>query len=157
MTGTVVSIHIGHDAGAAMTEIEEAELVAGRGIVGDRYYTESGTFSKDLPDPDHELTLVADEEISQFNATGDLALSAGDLRRNVVTRGIDLNELVGREFTIGPVRVRGIRLCEPCSYLAGLLGPEILPALVNRAGLRAGIVEGGTIRPGDRLTVESPS
>ena len=157
MTGTVVSIHIGHEAGAAMTEIEEAELVAGRGIVGDRYYTESGTFSKDLPDPDHELTLVADEEISQFNATGDLALSAGDLRRNVVTRGIDLNELVGREFTIGSVRVRGIRLCEPCSYLAGLLGPEILPALVNRAGLRAWIVEGGTIRPGDRLTVESPS
>ena len=157
MTGTVVSIHIGHEAGAAMTEIEEAELVAGRGIVGDRYYTESGTFSKDLPDPDHELTLVADEEISQLNATGTLALSAGDLRRNVVTRGIDLNELVDREFTIGSVRVRGIRLCEPCSYLAGLLGPEILPALVNRAGLRAGIVEGGTIRPGDRQIVESPS
>ena len=157
MTGTVVSIHIGPDAGAAMTRIEVAELVAGRGIVGDRYCTESGTFSKALPDPDHELTLVSDEEISKFNATGDLEVSAGDLRRNVVTRGIDLNELVGREFTIGAVKVRGIRLCEPCSYLAGLLGPEILPALVNRAGLRAGIVKGGTIRPGDRLTVEPPS
>ena len=157
MTGTVVSIHIGHDAGAAMTEIEEAELVAGRGIVGDRYYTKTGTFSKDLPDPDHELTLVANEEIAQFNATSDRAVSPGELRRNVVTRGIDLNELVDREFTIGTVRVRGIRLCEPCSYLAGLLGPEILPALVNRAGLRAGIVEGGTIRPGDRLAVEPQS
>ena len=154
MTGTVVSIHIGFNAGATMTKIDEAELVAGRGIVGDRYYTETGTFSDALPDPDHELTLVANEEIARFNATGDLVVNPGDLRRNVVTRGIDLNELVGREFTIGSAKVRGIRLCEPCAYLAGLLGPEILPALVNRAGLRAGIVESGTIRAGDSLDVE---
>ena len=151
MTAVVESIHIGEAGGASMTEIAEARLVAGQGIVGDRYYGETGTFSQDLPDPDHELTLIAIEEIEAFNAATGRSLGAGELRRNVVTRGIDLNALVGKEFTVGTVRVHGIRLCEPCSYLASLLGPDILPALVHKAGLRAGIVEGGTIRAGDRL------
>ena len=155
MSGQVVSIHIGSDAGASLTEVAEAELVAGRGIVGDRYYAETGTFSPDAPDADHELTLVAVEEISAFNAATGRSLSSGELRRNIVTRGVDLNAFVGREFLVGSVRVRGIRLCEPCSYLAGLVGSEVLPALVHRAGLRAGIVEGGTIRVGDQLEVAS--
>ena len=153
MSGHVESIYIGEAGGASMTEISEAELVAGRGIVGDRYHTKTGSFSPDLPDADHELTLIAAEEIDAFNTAAGRALGAGELRRNVVTRGIDLNELVGREFTIGAARVRGIRLCEPCSYLASLLGPDILPALVHKAGLRAGIIDGATIRVGDRLAV----
>ncbi len=151
MNGKVESIHIGIDAGSTMTEVAEAKLEAGRGIAGDRYHSRIGTFSPDPPDPDHELTLIAAEEIDAFNEAGGRSLSAGELRRNIVTRGVDLNALVGKEFTIGPVRIQGIRLCEPCSYLADLIGPDILPTLVSRAGLRAGIIEGGTIQVGDRL------
>jgi len=155
MTGVVESIHIGEAGGASMTEIAEAQLVAGRGIVGDRYHGATGSFSKELPDPDHELTLIAAEEIDAFNAATGRSLGHGELRRNVVTRGVDLNALVGKEFTIGTVKVRGIRLCEPCSYLASLLGPDILPALVHKAGLRSRILADGTIRVGDRLESSS--
>ena len=151
MTGEVVSIHISESAGKEMTAIEEAELVAGRGIAGDRYYSEAGTFSEHLPGADHELTLVAAEEISRFNESTGRDLGPGELRRNVVTRGIELNDLVDKEFTIGKVRARGMRLCEPCAHLAGLVASEILPGLVNKAGLRAAIVEGGTIRVGDPI------
>lgn len=151
MAGEVVSIHVGKSAGEEMTELEEAELVAGSGIVGDRYYSQTGTFSEQLPAPDHELTLVATEEISRFSESIGRDLGPGEVRRNVVTRGIELNDLVDKEFTIGKVRVRGIRLCEPCAHLAGLVAPEILPALIHKAGLRAAIVEGGTIRVGDRI------
>ena len=151
MSGEVVSIHIGKSAGKEMTELEEADLVAGSGIVGDRYYSGKGTFSEQLPSPDHELTLVAAEEISRFSESTGRDLAPGEVRRNVVTRGIELNDLVDREFAIAEVRARGIRLCEPCAHLAGLVAPEILPALVHKAGLRAAIVEGGTIRVGDRI------
>ena len=151
MTGEVVSIHIGESAGKAMTEIEEAELVAGSGIVGDRYSSGTGTFSGQIPGPDHELTLVAMEEVARYNESTGRDLAAGELRRNLVTRGIELNDLVDKEFAIGEARARGIRLCEPCAHLAGLVGPEILPALLHRAGLRATIVSSGTIRIGDRI------
>jgi len=149
MKGELVSIHVCESAGKEMTEIQEAELVAGRGIVGDRYSSATGTFSEQLPGPDHELTLVAAEEVARFSESLGRDLGPGELRRNLVTRGIELNELVDREFTIGKARARGIRLCEPCAYLARLVGPEVLPALLHRAGLRATIVESGTIRPGD--------
>ena len=151
MTGTLKSIHIATGAGAEMRSVEEGALVAGRGIAGDRYHDGIGEFSPDPPDPDHELTLVAWEEIEEFNRSASTALQPGELRRNLVTQGIALNALVGREFKIGGARVRGIRLCEPCRYLANLIGPEIRPALVHKAGLRAGIVEGGTVRVGDSV------
>ena len=69
----------------------------------------------------------------------------------MVTRGVPLNDLVGVEFEVGAVRVRGVRLCEPCKYLADTVTPEVVPALVRRCGLRAGIVSGGTIRAGDAV------
>ena len=153
MSGTVVSILVADGAGAAMRSLPEARLVAGRGIVGDRYHDGTGEFSPEVPDPDHELTLVESEQLERFRAETGLALDASDLRRNVVTRGVSLDALVGREFSVGPVAIRGIRLCEPCRYLAGRTHSEVVPRFVHRAGLRAAILRGGIVRPGDPIQI----
>lgn len=146
-----MSIHVAEGAGAPMRSVPEAELVAGRGIVGDRYHDGQGEFSPEEPDPDHELTLVEIEQVERFRSETGQTLEASDLRRNVVTRGVSLNDLVGVEFSLGPVRVRGIRLCEPCRYLAGLVSGDVVQRMVHRAGLRAAIVRGGRLRAGDAI------
>jgi MOSC domain-containing protein YiiM len=151
MKGSVESIHLAPSAGAAMRALEEVRLVAGRGIAGDRYHDGAGEFSPAEPEPDHELTLIELEEVERFNREAGLTLEAGQLRRNVVTRGARLNDLVGVEFYLGEARLRGIRLCEPCRYLAEHVHPEVLRGLVHRAGLRAAILRGGTLRVGDVL------
>ena len=87
--------------------------------------------------------------MERLNAETGLDIAPGDLRRNVVTRGVSLNELVGSEFSLGETRLRGVRLCEPCGYLAGLTHHEVPRRLAHRAGLRAAIVRGGTLRIGD--------
>jgi MOSC domain-containing protein YiiM len=81
-----------------------------------------------------------------------VALDPSETRRNILTRGVRLNDLVGREFSVGEVRLRGIRLCEPCSHLAGLTGRNVIPAFTHRGGLRAQILSGGTIRVGDGIS-----
>lgn len=143
MDGKVVAIFTTPEACGDLISVGEAALVAGRGIVGDRYHAETGTFSKQLPGPDHELTLIEAEEIVRFNTESGLALDYSDMRRNIVTEGVSLNDLVDVEFKLGEVTVRGIRLCEPCAHLAALVGSEVLSGLVHRAGLRACILEGG--------------
>lgn len=153
ISGSVIGIYVADVAGAALRLLDEAELVAGRGIVGDRYFSGSGKFSPVEPDPDHELTLIEIEEIDRFNAATGLALAPGAFRRNVITRGVVLNALVGVEFSLGALVVRGLRLCEPCAYLAGLVHGEVLPRMVHKAGLRAHIVRGGALRVGDAIGV----
>ena len=81
----------------------------------------------------------------------EMQIAPGDARRNVVTRGVALNHLVGREFRVGGVRLRGVRLCEPCSHLEGLTRPGVLDGLVHRGGLRAQILTEGEIRVGDPI------
>lgn len=152
--GTVAAVYVAPSAAAEPAAVTEAQLVAGRGIEGDRYFSGDGTFSPETMDADHQLTLIEAERIDAFNAAQGTALAHGAFRRNVVTRGIDLNALVGVEFRIGTARVRGVRLCEPCDHLAGRIGRGILPAMVHRAGLRAAILEGGLVRPGD--PIEAP-
>jgi hypothetical protein len=149
--GRVESIHVAASAGAAMECVREAELVTGRGIVGDRYFAGLGEFSPPVQDPDHELTLIEAEEVERFDAEGGFSFEAGAFRRNVVTRGVRLGELVGVEFTLGPATLRGVRLCEPCRYLAGLVHPAVLERMLHRCGLRAAIVRGGRVRVGDAL------
>jgi MOSC domain-containing protein YiiM len=148
----VVSIHIAEKADGKTEELSEAELVAGKGIVGDRYFLGIGNLSGKAPSPDRELTLIAKEEVQAFNQEYGLSIPPGDMRRNIVTQGINLNDMVDIEFSIGEVKVKGIRLCEPCQPLAYLLAAEIIPGMVHRAGLRAQIVVGGVIRPGDRIS-----
>ena len=154
MSGEIVEIHIAPTAGASMQSIPTAELEADKGIIGDRYYVHSGTFSEKLVakgDADWHVTLIAMEEIDTFNKANEHKFSYGDFRRNIITRGIGLNALVGTQFKAGEVLLEGVRLCEPCAHLASLLSKDILPALVGRGGLRARIIEGGKISTGDNV------
>ena len=124
-----------------MVAVDRAEAVAGAGLRGDRYLTRDGSF--DGPSG-HDLTLVEAERLEGL-------LAPVDARRNIVTRGIDLNALVGRRFAVGDVECAGRRLCEPCALLERLTAPGILRALVHQGGLRADILRGGTIAPGDAV------
>lgn len=153
MNGTLRAIYVAREAGGAMTRLDTAHLIAGRGIEGDRYIERAGTFSPDEPSPDHELTLIATEEVTRFLEATGLELSPGDLRRNLLTEGVDLNAWVGRSFRVGDVEVAGIRLCEPCQTLAEAVAPEVVKGLIHRAGLRARIVSDGRIRVGDPVTL----
>jgi len=100
---------------------------------------------------DRDLTLVEAEVIEDLAATDGIVLEAGETRRNITTRGIRLNELVGRRFRIGDVECEGTRLCEPCQYLTDSIGKPILKPLVHRAGLRARILSSGDIAIGSEI------
>jgi len=158
MRGEITAIYLAAKAGAPMQAVSSATFEAGRGIVGDRYHAQDGTFSERLVAKgldDWQATLIETEAIDAFNASVGLAIGYGDFRRNIVTRGIALNALVGRRFRVGKVVLEGIRLCEPCAHLAGLVSESILPALVGHGGLRARVVEGGLVSAGD--SVETPT
>ena len=130
--------------------------IPGRGLEGDRYFNGIGTFSPHPQKPDYEVTLIQREHVDLFAATSGIAFTARDARRNLVTVGVDLNALVGRDFRGGPVLIRGIRLCEPCDYLAKKTSPEILHGLLHKGGLRAQILSEGEIRVGDALVEVLP-
>ena len=137
-----------------MRSVSEAQLEEGRGITGDRYYSGTGTFSeKPKARPDQEITLIESEQIDLFNRLTGLGLDYGAPRRNVVTSGIGLNDLVGVRFEVGEAVLEGLRLCEPCAHLASLVAKEVVAGMVHRAGLRARIVSGGTIKPSDEVKV----
>ena len=142
MDGRVDAIHITDRPGGPMESLQRARLRAGVGIEGDRYADGSGTWS-DHPAGDRELTVVATEVLEE------LGLEPGSTRRNVTVRGVDVNALVGREFSIGEVRCRGERLCEPCTTLEASIGRPILRDLAHRAGLRVSILTDGEIGVGD--------
>lgn len=147
--GTVESVHIACAAKAATQAVDQAQAIPGVGLEGDRYALQQGTFFKPLPD--YELTLIESEAIEAFGRDYGVDLPAGDARRNVVTRGVPLNHLVGCEFTIGEVRVKGIRLCEPCGHLEAVTGRPVTKGLRHRGGLRAQILSAGPIRVGDTI------
>jgi hypothetical protein len=141
--GVVAALLVAPDAEAPLARVEAAVALAGHGLEGDRYARGAGTFSGSEGNG-HELTLVAAETLEGI-------LSWEEARRNVVTRGIDLNALIGRDFTIGSVVCRAQRLAEPCAHLERLTEPAILRPLVHRAGIRADILVGGPIAAGDRI------
>ncbi len=147
--GRLVAILIAASASAAMAAMDAVEAVAGVGLLGDRYASGAGTFSPSPQRPDFEVTLVEQENLDHHTRESGTEFNASMARRNLVTLGIDLNALVGREFQVGAVRLRGIRLCEPCNHLAKATHAGILRGLLHRGGLRAAIVEGGTLRVGD--------
>ena len=148
-SGIVEGIFVAPSAGAPAERLEEARAIAGRGLDGDRHTTGRGTFPSGPSGS--ALTLIASEVCESF----DPFLGPEEHRRNLVTRGIDLNALVGHEFTIGSVRCRGVRLCEPCTVVDGYATRPVLRALVHRGGLRADIVEDGVIRVGDEVAAHT--
>lgn len=144
------------EAGEPLVPIETAALEAGKGLVGDRYFRRVGTFSEKLKENnDWEVTLIESEEIECYNAAHDDTLSAGAFRRNIITTDVRLNELTGHRFYVGKAMLEGLRLCEPCAYLGSLLGPDVVKAMAHKAGLRARIITGASIRPGDAIGVSN--
>jgi hypothetical protein len=135
LTGSVEQIAVAPGAGAPMRLVDTVRALAGRGLEGDRYAQGEGTFSPRAGHrPGYELTLLA--------------------RRNILTRGLDVNALVGRDFRIGDVHCRGLRLAEPCVHLDRLSGPGLLRPLIHRGGLRADILTDGVLSPGILITTD---
>jgi len=145
--GAVEAICVAPNAGESPQMLESAVAIAGKGLEGDRHVAGTGTFPSGLPGS--ALTLIEAEVCESF----DPPLDPGEHRRNVVVRGLDLNALVGHEFTIGAVRCRGMRLCEPCTVVQRYARRPVLRPLVHRGGLRADILVGGTVQVGDVVRV----
>ena len=148
-TGTIELIYIAPKATAPTLSVNEILAVPGVGLEGDRYALRQGTFFK--PEPDFELTLIEAEAIEALKRDYNVELAPAESRRNLVTRGVALNHLVGRDFQIGDVKAHGIRLCEPCSHLQRLAGKQVIKGLLHRGGLRAQILTQGSIRVGDTV------
>jgi MOSC domain-containing protein YiiM len=149
--GQLVGIFTAHRKGDDLHAVDRIEAVAGRGLVGDRYYLKEGTFSgKD--GPDREVTLIESEALEGCAREYEIALQPDQGRRNLLTRGVPLNHLVGKTFVIGPVVLRGLRLCEPCGHLEKLTGKAVEKGLRHRGGLRAQILTGGLLEIGAVIT-----
>lgn len=150
MKGSVVSIAIAPNEGEPTTLVSDVRAIPGQGLEGDRYFNISRTSG--IPTaPKSQITLIETEKVETFNQEYGASYTPAEMRRNIATQGIELNDLAGREFTIGEVRVRGIELCEPCSYLAEITTGDVLRGLVHKAGLRAEILSEGIIRVGDTI------
>ena len=149
--GKVVGIFIATGAKTPVKAVTEAHAVPGKGIEGDRYFTHTGSFSE-KPGDGREITLIELESVEAAKRDYGVEIQPGESRRNVVTRGIALNHLVGREFDVGKVRLKGIRLCEPCDLLQDLTKGGIRSALIHRGGLRANIVSDGVFKVGDSIS-----
>jgi hypothetical protein len=148
LRGTVEGIAVATAAEAPMQLLEAVQAHTGRGLEGDRYAAGVGTFSaRGERRPAYDLTLIAAEVLDEMAAAGQVLDFAGT-RRNVLTRGIDVNALVGRRFRIADVLCEGRRLCEPCAHLERLSGPGVLRPLIHRGGLRVDVLTDGEIRRG---------
>ena len=142
--GRVEAIFISAERGELPQAVESVVAIAGKGLEGNRYFDEGR--------PETELTLIEAEALEELAAEHGIDLAAAASRRNVLTRGIGLNDLVGKRFRVGALECRGIELCEPCSYLESKTQPGVMRGLVHRAGLNAQILTGGELRPGDAVT-----
>ena len=152
--GEVVGIYIAPGGSQPMQAVAEARAVTGKGLEGDRYFRQVGTYS-DKPGPHREVTLIALEALDAVRREAGIRLAPGQSRRNITTRGVPLNDLVGQTFRLGGVRARAVRLCPPCQHLEDLAGlPGVMKALVDRGGLRVQVLEDGPIRIGDPIRPE---
>jgi MOSC domain-containing protein YiiM len=151
VTGRLVAIYVAPTGSAPMEARDRVEVLAGVGLAGDRYATATGTYSGTGRDP-RDVTLIEREAIDAVRVDGEIDVHEYDTRRNLVTEGVALNHLVGREFRVGAVRMRGVRLSEPCAYLEQLTGlTGVWAAFVHRGGLRAEILDDGELRVGDAV------
>jgi MOSC domain-containing protein YiiM len=146
--GAVEGIYLASEHEEVPTRVERVRVVPGRGPEGDRHFRGAGTEPNE-PDTGRDLTLIEAEAIEALAAATGIGLGPGEARRNVVTRGIGLNDLVGKPFRVGAVRCVGVEPCDPCRHLERLTEPGVLRGLVSRGGLRADVVSGGEIAVGD--------
>src|SRR5919106_5495969 len=145
--GRVVEIYIGPEPEGPVQRVDEVSAVAGRGLEGDRYFQpdEDG-------EPDKEITLIESEAIAAAAEESSVDIQPADARRNIVTAGVRLDELVGRTFALGEIEVEAIEPNPPCNHLQQLAGKPLLRPLARRGGVRGRIVKGGVIRPGDAIS-----
>lgn len=146
--GLVDGIFISEAMGEPLVPVESGTLIANVGLNGDRYSIKKGFFSYKGDGLDRHLTLIEREEIDRLNAALHLNLEPADFRRNIVTRNIRLNDLVGKRFLVGSAVCVGMRLCEPCKRLNDLTGHSIAADLVGRGGLRVRVICSGTVHIG---------
>jgi MOSC domain-containing protein YiiM len=142
--GRVEAINIGPPK-ELPAPVERVRAHAGKGLVGNRYYFENGA------KPGQALTLIAAEALEAMAAEHGVEITAAASRRNVLTRGIDLNALVGKRFRVGAVECIGVELCEPCKHLESVTKPGVIKGLAHRGGLNADIVSDGEIAVGDAV------
>lgn len=148
-SGVIESIHIGGQQGRQLIAVDTADVLAGKGISGDRYAAGAGFWTDARVS--RALTLVESETVEYLAARFGIDVRPAELRRNITTRGVRLNDLVGRSFRIGEVLARGTSLCEPCTHLMELTGKPVLKPLAHRGGLRADALTSGRIAVGDRI------
>ena len=130
-----------------INEINSIEVIANQGVIGDRHF-------KEFNDPYNQLSLIESENIDYYNIKFDLNIPYVDFRRNVVTKGIQLNDLVGKRLLVGNVELEGIDLCRPCRHLTEVLGHDnILKEFLRRGGLRCQVLSSSTINIGDKIKV----
>ncbi len=153
---SVEGIYVAAEAEGETRPVESVRAVPGQGLEGDRYFAGCGTFFEERK-PGQDVTLIEAEALEALAAEHGVELAPGEARRNVVTRGIGLNDLVGRRFRVGEVECVGDRLCDPCSHLEKITRPGVLKGLVRRGGLRADIVGGGDISVGDEVVDLGPA
>ena len=149
MPGVVEQIAISPVETVLPEPVESVELLPDQGPRGDRHFAAE-------PDParreeGYDLTLIEAEALEAFTSETGIPLSHEESRRNVLTRGIRLNDLVGKRFRVGAVECEGVQLCEPCNHLQGLTREGVLRGMVHRAGLNANVITGGTIATGDEV------
>jgi len=136
---------------------DRVDATAGAGLDGDRYAAGTGTYSGTGRGP-RDVTLIEREAIDAVRDPNDggVDVREGETRRNLVTEGVALNHLVGRTFRVGALRMRGVRLAEPCAYLEQLTRhPGVRAAMVHRGGLRAEVLDDGELRVGDAIEVDA--
>ena len=148
MSGRVLEIWRTSAAGEPMRRVPTGRLIAGAGLEGDRYALGGGTWAR-YPDLEKQLTLIDADDVAAVAAEAGAALTPGDTRRNLVTRGIPLPGLVGRWFAVGDALLFGMKRCPPCTHLERLTGFRLVKALAARGGVNAAVFGGGTVAEGD--------
>lgn len=148
--GELLHIYIAPQGSESMQGLSEARLTAGTGIEGDRYATGRGTYSS-RPHIDRQVTLIEAETLEALARDRKIVLAPQEHRRNLTTRGVPLNHLVGHYFRVGDCVLYGGRLNVPCMHLETLVGKKVMKPLLNRSGLNCRIVVGGTLRAGDPI------
>ena len=130
-----------------ITEVNSIEVIANKGIVGDRHFHE-------FNDPYNQLSLIESENIDEYNVRFNLNISYIDFRRNIVTKGIQLNDLIGKKLSVGNVKLEVIDLCRPCRHLTEMLNQKnVLKEFLRKGGLRCRILSSSSINVGDKINI----
>ena len=147
MCQKVYKLGISANNNQTISEVNSIKVLANQGIVGDRHFNE-------FNDPYNQITLIESENIDYYNIKYGLNIPYKDFRRNIITKGIKLNDLVGKKFQIGKVELEGIDLCRPCKHLSEILDQDnIIKEFLRRGGLRCQILTSSTIEVGDKINV----